>query len=264
MLLDDDIVKFSLNDELYTLQLTDNPEMKLKIKNGKNTYYIATKEELINNLTSTQQYNDANEIIVYYCMNDELIQLGVKENIINLQVDTISFTTTSFTITDKVKTTKIGSYIETANIEKKLTEIKYNKNTETNFVTTNAIATDETIKPCSTGIYVSIERDVINYNTNTAFNFTSNNVLFNDYSGVTIKNSASEYDYVSLYYNNVDDFTIDGNIIVGTNNLVLENSESSIEREIYTFEDVTNYTLTDVVQYGINTGLIAIEPKATP
>ena len=259
MLLDDDIVKFSLNDELYTLQLTDNSEMKLKVKKGKTIYYIATKEELINNLTSTQMYNEDNEIKIYSYINDELVQLGVKENVTELQVDTISFTTANFTMSSKVRTFDLGSYIDTSNLSRSLIEIEYNKTTESNFAIENALVTENSIKPNTDGNLVLVEREVINYNSDTAFDFTSNDVLFNDYGSVRIKAYESEYDYVSLYYNNTDDFTVNNELDAVVDSLSLKSSKSTIERKIYTFEDVTNYTLDGTTQYGSES--VGIEPE---
>lgn len=259
MLLDNNIVKFSLNDELYTLQLTDNSEMKLKVKKGKTIYYIATKEELINNLTSTQLYNEDNEIKIYCYINDELVQLGVKENVTELQVDTISFTSTNFTMSNKVRTFDLGSYIDTSNLSRALTEIEYNKTTKNNFVIEDALVTDNSIKPNIDGNFVLIEREVINYNSDTAFDFTSNDVLFNDYGSVRIKAYESEYDYVSLYYNNTDDFTISNELDVVVDSLSLKQSKSTVEREIYAFEDISNYALDGTSQFGSESA--GIEPE---
>lgn len=262
MLLDDDIVKFSLNDELYTLQLTDNVDMKLKVKKGKNTYYIATKEELINNLTSSQEYNEDNEIKIYCYIDDELVQLGVKENIVNLQIDTISFTTDNFTITNNIKTFNLGSYIKESNIKKAVTEIKYNQENESNFIIKDALVTDNSIKPSLDGNLVSVERELLVYEYDTAFDFTSNDVLFNEYGSVKLKPHQSEYDYVSLYYNNTNDFIISDELdIVANDKLSLKSFSSTMEREDYTFEDVTNYTLDGTSQFG--TDFIGIEPEPT-
>ena len=263
MLLNDDIVKFSLNDELYTLQLTDNVDMKLKVKKNKNTYYIATKEELINNLTSSQEYNEDNEIKVYYYIDDELIQLGVKENVTELQVDIISFTTDNFTITNNIKTFNLGSYIKESNIKKAVTEIKYNQENESNFIIKDALVTDNSIKPSLDGNLVSVERERFVYEYDTAFDFTSNNVIFNEYGSVKLKPHHSEYDCVSLYYNNTDDFTVSEELdIVASSKLSLKSSNSTIERENYTFDDVTNYILDGTTQIN-NTDIVGIEPEPT-
>ena len=263
MLLDDDIVKFSLNDELYTLQLTDNVDMKLKVKKGKNTYYIATKEELINNLTSSQEYNEDNEIKVYYYIDDELIQLGVKENVTELQVDIISFTTANFVASSNVKTFNLGSYIKESNIKKLISEIEYNKTTESNFVIEDALVLDNIMRPSLDSNLVSVERERFVYEYDTAFDFTSNNVIFNEYGSVKLKPHHSEYDCVSLYYNNTDDFTVSEELdIVASSKLSLKSSNSTIERENYTFDDVTNYILDGTTQIN-NTDIVGIEPEPT-
>lgn len=78
-LLNEQFVKFKANDKIYTLQLTDNSNMECSVVVDGKRYYVATKEEVLNNLAPNQKYTDTVEI--YYKANEKLIQLGVQENI---------------------------------------------------------------------------------------------------------------------------------------------------------------------------------------
>lgn len=91
-LLNEQFVKFKANDKIYTLQLTDNFNMECSVVVDGKRYYVATKEEVINNLSPNQTYTDNVEI--YYKANDTLVQLGVQENIYtpNIVSTTIQYT----------------------------------------------------------------------------------------------------------------------------------------------------------------------------
>lgn len=238
MLLDDDFVKFSLNDKLYTLQLTDNPEMKLKIKKGRNTYYVATKDEMIAGLTSTQEYIEI--VKIFYYIDGELIQLGVKENISELKVETIDYTIDDFVITDKIKVSKVGSFIRENNIGLNVFILDYNKYCLDDFSTEYIEPKESGMAPSVTDKIVSIERDIININDSTMFNLE--NISIDRYGGKISASVTADVIRTIIDYNTVDNFGINNTMVFNKQYIGIYNNLTTVERSIINYNNLDNFT----------------------
>ena len=138
MLLDNDSIKFKLNNTLYTVQLTDNSDMKLSVKLDDKIYYIADVNEVINNLKELQRYDD--KVSLYYKYNDELIKIGIRECIMveREMTENIIYNveTSNNFICNNILAFKDGICIERIDdihLEDNLTHIEYNSTSIPNF-----------------------------------------------------------------------------------------------------------------------------------
>lgn len=240
-LLSSNKVKFMLEGKLYTLQLTDNTKMQLKVKIGGNIYYVATKEEILDNLTTTQVYDYDNEIKVYYYVDGNVIQLGVKENIQTAECDTILYNEDNdFEMSSKVAGHKKALFVGFDEITKKHTVIKYSDNhihkfsSENVFPDNDCIKLEETRAESNYGsiLFNKYTNDNFKYSGNVSFlegkaellgvetepsykkilynngtEFNTENVSFSNSGFATIKVIGSTKQYVKTMYNNLDDFS---------------------------------------------------------